>query len=155
MFARLVLPAAVLAFPLMAMAQSETACELTEGQTSCSRVLACFGEAGRWFEGRAFGRETGTVAGVVNDGVSCFGTWASENGQGQGEAQISCDDGMKVSLLAIYQDYWSGTAIWTGISEGGVAVRAWSGLHVEDFLRSQSGSSETVLPCGAYEIPIS
>jgi hypothetical protein len=155
MFARHLLPAAVLVFPFAAMAQGEAACDLTDDQTSCSRVLACFGEAGRWFEGRAFGRETGTVAGVVNDGVSCFGTWATENGQGQGEARVTCDDGMNVTLLAVYQDYYSGTAIWTGISADSVQVRAWSGLHVIDFLRSQSGSSEALLPCGGQEIPIS
>jgi hypothetical protein len=155
MFARCLLPAAVLVFPFVAMAQGEAACDLTDDQTSCSRVLACFGDAGRWFEGRAFGRDTGTVAGVVNDGVSCFGTWATENGQGQGEARLTCDDGMEVTLLAVYQDYYSGTAIWTGRSADGIPVRAWSGLHVIDFLRRESDTPQAVLPCGTQEIPIS
>ena len=145
----------MLVVPFMAIAQGGADCDLTDDQTSCSRVLACFGEAGRWFEGRAFGRETGTVAGMVNDGVGCFGTWATENGQGQGEARVTCDDGMNVTLLARYQDYYSGTAIWTGISGAGVPVHAGSGLHVTDFLRSQSGSTEALLPCGGQEIPIS
>jgi hypothetical protein len=155
MFVRCVPPAAVLVFLLAASAWAETLCDLTDDQTSCSRVLACFGTEGRWFEGRAFGRGAGTVAGVVNDGVSCSGTWTSENGQGRGEAWVTCDDGMTVTVTTEYQDHYTGTAIGQGVANTGAAVTSWSGLHVADFLRRESGTPQAVLPCGPQDIPIS
>jgi hypothetical protein len=135
--------------------RAETLCELTDTQTSCSRVLACFGTEGRWFEGRAFGRGLGTVAGTVNDGVSCAGTWTSENGDGYGEAWVTCDDGMSVTVISDYQDHYTGTAIGQGVANTGAVVRSWSGLHVLDFLRREGGSAGAVLPCGVHEIPVS
>ncbi len=155
MFMRCLLPVAVLVFPLAVPAGAETRCDLTDDQTSCSRVLACFGTEGRWFEGRAFGRGTGTVAGMVSDGVSCSGTWTSENGQGRGEAWITCDDGMTVTVTTEYQDHYTGTTIGQGVANTGVAVKSWSGLHVAEFLRRESNTPQAVLPCGRQEIPIS
>ena len=155
MFARLLLPAALLVLPVMGAAQSTTDCPLTDDQTSCSRVLACFGEAGRWFEGRAVGRGLGTVAGTTNDGVTCSGVWTSENGDGLGEAQVTCDDGVSVTMISTYQDYYTGTAIGQGVASNGVAVTSWSGLHVLEFLARESATGTPALPCGPVDIPIS
>jgi len=155
MFARCLLPAAVLVFPLAVPVAAQTQRDLTDDQTSCSRVLACFGTEGRWFEGRAFGRGTGTVAGIVSDGVSCSGTWTSENGQGRGESWITCDDGMTATVSTGYQDHYTGTTIGQGVANTGVAVTSWSGLHVADFLRRESDRPQAALPCGAQDIPIS
>jgi hypothetical protein len=155
MFMRCLLPVAVLVFPLAVPAGAETRRDLTDDQTSCSRVLACFGSEGRWFEGRAFGRGTGTVAGMVSDGVNCSGTWTSENGQGRGEAWITCDDGMTLTVTTEYQDHYTGTTIGQGVANTGVAVKSWSGLHVADFLRRERDRPQAVLPCGRQEIPVS
>ena len=155
MFMRCLLPVAVLVFPLAVPAGAETRCDLTDDQTSCSRVLACFGTEGRWFEGRAFGRGTGTVAGMVSDGVACSGTWTSDNGQGRGEARVTCDDGMTVTVTTEYQDHYTGTTIGQGVANTGVAVKSWSGLHVADFLRRESNTPQAVLPCGPQDIPVS
>jgi hypothetical protein len=155
MFARLLLPAALLVLPVMGAAQPSAECPLTDDQTSCSRVLACFGEAGRWFEGRAVGRGLGSVAGTTNDGVTCTGVWTSENGEGQGEARASCDDGLSVTVITTYQDYYTGTAIGQGVASTGVPVTSWSGLHVLEFLSRESATGRPALPCGPADIPIS
>jgi hypothetical protein len=152
MLLRLVPPVAALLLPLAAWAGP---CDLTDDQSSCSRVLACFGDQGRWFEGRAFGRGMGTLSGTVNDGVGCAGIWTSENADGVGEAQVRCEDGLKVTVLFTYQDSYTGTTTGEGVASTGVAVKTWSGLHVPEFLRSQSKTGEAALPCGAVEIPIS
>ena len=155
MFARRLLPAAMPVLLLAVAAGAEPLCDLTDDQTSCSRVLACFGTDGRWFEGRAFGRGTGTVAGMVSDGVSCSGTWTSGNGQGRGEAWVTCDDGMTVTVTTEYQDHYTGTAIGQGVANTGAVVKSWSGLHVADFLRREGNTPQAVLPCGPQDIPIS
>jgi hypothetical protein len=153
MFLRALLPIVFLGSA--AMAQDADLCPMTDDQASCSRVLACIGDQGRWFHGRAFGRGEGTLAGVVNDGVLCQGTWTSRNAMGLGQADVVCDDGAAIRVLYFYQDEYTGTAIGRGTSDTGDLVQSWSGEHVLDYLRGGSPTAEAVLKCGALEIPVS
>lgn len=142
----LFLPAAVTASAL---------CPMTGDQQNCVRVLACIGDKGRWFHGRALGRGSGTLAGVTDDGVSCAGTWTARNVMGLGQADVACDDGMTVRVIYFYQDEWTGTAIGRGISATGEVVKSWSGTHVLDYFRNGAPVGEARLRCGEQDIPIS
>lgn len=153
MFLRALLPAVFIGLP--AMAQDTALCPMTDDQSSCSRVLACIGDQGRWFHGRAFGRGEGTLAGVVNDGVTCQGTWTSRNAMGLGQADVVCDDGASIRVIYFYQDEYTGTAIGRGSSDKGDLVQSWSGEHVLEYFRNGEPTAEAVLKCGTHEIPIS
>ncbi|MFM2390212.1 MAG: hypothetical protein RLZZ437_1767 [Pseudomonadota bacterium] len=153
MFLRALLP--VVLFGLPAAAQEAALCPMTDDQANCVRVLACVGEQGRWFHGRAFGRGEGTLAGVVNDGVTCQGTWTSRNAMGLGQADVVCDDGATIRVIYFYQDEYTGTAIGRGESDTGDLVQSWSGEHVLEYFRDGDPSAQAVLKCGAQDIPIS
>ena len=137
-----------------AHAQTDETCPLTDGASNCVRILACIGETGRWFHGRALGRGTGVLAGAVNDGVLCTGSWTARNAFGLGQADATCDDDMRVTVLYTYQEEYTGTAIGRGVSNRGEPVKAWSGLNVLDYLRREAGRDVVVLPCGPVDIPI-
>ena len=47
---------ALLVFPQNLSAQSATHCPMTADDANCVRVVACIGDEGVWFNGRAFGR---------------------------------------------------------------------------------------------------
>lgn len=143
------------AWPLAAPASEPTECRLTDDRTSCTRVLACIGDQGRWFNGRAMGRGEGTLAGTISDGTICAGTWTERNIFGAGQADVACDDGMTVTVIYFYQEPYTGTAIGRGIASTGVGVKSWSGLHVLDYLKQETGLPHATLPCGAFDIPIS
>lgn len=128
---------------------------MTDDQGNCVRILACVGSEGRWFNGRSFGRGKGSLAGLINSGEVCTGTWTSRNRLGLGEANVSCDGGMEVTVLYTYQDEYTGTAIGRGITNDGQFVQAWSGLHVLKYLRDLNGSAIATLPCGGMNVPIS
>jgi hypothetical protein len=83
-------------------ARAQTLCPMTGDQENCVRILACLGEEGRWFHGRAFGRGEGTLAGVTDDGVACTGQWTSRNIVGLGQADVSCDDGATIRVIYYY-----------------------------------------------------
>lgn len=130
-------------------------CPLTEGQDSCTRILACIGTDGDWFNGRAFGRGTGTLAGRLASGAICTGEWKNRNVFGFGQADVICDDGMGVRVIYTQQDGYTGTAIGRGLSNTGKLVKGWSGLHVLEYLSRETGLPDGVLLCGEVEIPIS
>lgn len=134
--------------------QALPACETTNAQNNCVRLLACIGREGRWFSGRSFGRGAGTLAGTTNDGVACTGDWISRNRLGVGQADVSCDDGMAVRVFFTYQEHYTGTTIGRGLSNTGAFVKAWSGLHVLDYLEEETGKVNT-LPCGPDDVLIS
>ncbi|MEJ6397414.1 hypothetical protein [Yoonia sp. 208BN28-4] len=138
-----------------ANAQSQTSCAMTLDQSSCNRVVACVGDQGRWFNGRAFGRGSGTFAGVMNDGVTCSGTWKSRNILGMGQADVICDDGMEGRVFYTYQDEQTGTAVGSGITRDGQAIDIWSGNNVLAYLRAQTGEPVAALPCITGAIPLS
>jgi hypothetical protein len=155
MFFRLLLPlAGVLSLTGPVLAQ-DALCPLTDDQANCVRILACIGEQGRWFHGRAFGRGEGTLAGVVNDGVSCTGKWTSRNAFGTGQANVVCDDGMEVTVIYFYQEEYTGTAQGKGISNREEVVSAWSGENVLDYFRDGNPTAQAVLKCGSFDIPLS
>jgi hypothetical protein len=155
MYRRALLPVAfgILAMPVWA--QNTDLCPMTDDNENCVRVVACIGDAGRWFHGRAYGRGTGTVAGVMSDGVACSGTWVSRNAVGMGEAEVTCDDAVTVRVLYYYQDSTTGTAKGRGETSTGDLVEIWSGTHVLDYFRDGDPSAEGLLQCGDYGIPMS
>ncbi|PTN02125.1 hypothetical protein C8N32_10876 [Rhodovulum imhoffii] len=55
--------------PAVAEEPSRT-CPLTDDSSNCARILACIGEQGRRFNGRAFGRGTGPWRGKRMTGLS-------------------------------------------------------------------------------------
>ncbi|KJZ19559.1 hypothetical protein [Loktanella sp. S4079] len=151
---RLILPVAI-CIAQSANAQSGTQCALTEDNENCNRVVACVGTDGLWFNGRAFGRGTGTFAGSMSNGVSCDGTWVSRNAFGLGEADVSCDDGMTGKVLYTYQDPYTGTAVGRGLTSDGRPIQIWSGNNVLRYLREDTGKPVAMLPCAAGAIPMS
>lgn len=130
-------------------------CPMTEDRTNCVRVLACYGEDGRWFHGRAFGRGEGTLAGVMDDGVACAGTWTARNAFGLGQADVACDDGETIRVIYFYQDEWTGTARGSGSPSSGARVQSWSGEHVLEYFRNGSPTGAARLRCGEHDIPLS
>jgi hypothetical protein len=154
MLSRALLPM-LLVFALPLQAQDLSLCPMTDDAQNCVRVLACIGDQGRWFHGRSFGRGEGTLAGVVNDGTTCSGTWMSQNAVGVGEAVVNCDDGMSVTVFYYYQDAYTGTALGRGLTNRKDVVQSWSGEHVIEYFKNGSPTKEAVLKCGIYDIPMS
>jgi hypothetical protein len=149
MIARLLPPAlAVLALPVFANPD----CENTGGPDSCSRVLACIGEDGVWFDGRSVGWNSGTLAGELNDGTICTGSWAY-TGPNVAEAHATCDHGLEIAVVAVAQDPPTGTTIAEGFTSDGRRVVAWTGNNVLEFLRGPR--REPRLPCTGDPVPIS
>ena len=85
----------VVLFPQNLSAQSETAYLMTGDDSNCVRVVACIGDQGVWFNGRAFGRGEGTFSGTTSTGLMCGGTWMSRNAFGLGQGDITCENGQK------------------------------------------------------------
>lgn len=130
-------------------------CEMTDDQANCNRIIACIGTEGRWFHGRAFGRGEGTLSGVISDGVACKGDWVSRNRFGFGQADVSCSDGMTVTVIYYYQDEYTGTALGKGLSSTGEAVESWSGGHVLSYFRKDGPTDDASLRCGSHDILLS
>ena len=128
-------------------------CDLVEGEMhSCSRVLACIGEDGTWFDGRAVGWDQGLVTGRLDDGRSCGGVWYYTEDD-RARAELVCEDGAWIGVDYTAQDGATGTGIGTGTTSDGRAVEAWTGENVLDYLSEDRG--RPVLPCGVMGIPIS
>ncbi|MGP9803697.1 hypothetical protein [Paracoccus sp. NSM] len=148
---RLRLPAALavslLTWPALADDMPQL-CPLRSDDSSCSRVVACLGDEGRWFHGRALGRGRGEVLGVTSDGAQCRGQWAERGLLGLGQASVTCQDGTEVGVLFTYQDRFSGTATGRGTTRDGTAVQVWAGQHVLSWLESETGRPLGLLPCG-------
>lgn len=153
------LPAALVAalatFAAAARTEQDSLCPLTDDQSNCVRILACIGRDGTWFHGRAFGRGQGRLVGRISDGRRCTGSWVARGAFGLGQAQVSCEGGMEATVIYAYQDEYTGTAIGRGISNRGEMIKAWSGLHVRDYLRDPDDPEAVPrLPCGAHEVPL-
>jgi hypothetical protein len=149
MFTRL-LPATLILAAVPALGQP--ACEMTGGGDSCSRVLACVGEDGLWFDGRAIGWNTGTVAGELSDGTVCTGEWAYTSSH-TAETYVRCDDGMEVVVVTVSRDPSTATSIGKGTTSDGRSVMVWTGGNILQFLRGDG--DEPALPCTPDPIPIS
>ena len=133
----------------------ENCVDIPDSRDSCSPLLACFGNSGEYFAGRALGRDKGTLAGVTNFGAICTGSWVSRNFIGTGEANFECDNGHWGKVIFHYRDDESGTVKGFGLTNHGVSIRAWSGHYIQDFLDEQSGQVNNKLMCGEVEIPLS
>ncbi|OUD09020.1 hypothetical protein BVC71_09915 [Marivivens niveibacter] len=138
-----------------ANAQSRTSCHLTDDNNNCNRVVACVGNEGTWFNGRAFGRGEGEFSGKMSDGTECNGTWMSQNWMGLGQADVTCENGNKGRVYYTYQDPYTGTAVGRGSMADGTPIRIWSGTHVLEYLRGDTGERIAYLPCAGGDIPIS
>lgn len=154
MFRPALLPV-VLLLAAPAFADVANTCRMTDDQTDCTRVLACIGDAGRWFNGRSIGRGAGTVSGSISDGVTCSGTWTEHGPLGFGQAQVACSDGMTASVIYYYQDAYTGTALGRGQTNRGEVVKIWSGTNVLQYLKDGSDAPDVRLPCGDGSILIS
>lgn len=155
MFFRLLLPLALAVSVGNPVWSQQSLCPMTDDQANCVRILACIGDQGRWFHGRAYGRGQGTLAGSVSDGVQCAGNWTSRNAFGTGQANVVCDDGMEVTVIYFYQEEYTGTAEGKGISNREEIVKAWSGENVLAYFRDGSPTAQAVLKCGSFDIPLS
>ena len=171
MFRVLVPALAALCLPLAAAAQSlrpatpalpvpdparsalQAPCAMTEGTDNCARVLACVGDDGIWFAGRAFGRGNGDLSGAMSNGTACTGRWTERNWFGAGQADVTCTNGQTGRVYFTYQDRWTGTATGNGEMSGGQRIEMWSGNRVPEFLQNTTG--KPALPCGDAAIPIS
>lgn len=150
---RTLLPACAL-MAVQVHAETTELCPLTDDQDNCVRILACIGDHGRWFHGRALGRGEGTLFGEMSDGVTCTGTWTSRNPFGLGQADVTCDDGSEGTVIYTYQDHWTGTTTGQGGFTNGIGIEAWSGENVLDYLDSQTGKV-LALPCSSGDLLIS
>ncbi len=132
------------------------ACELTGNQSSCSRVVACIGVEGVWFNGRAFGRGEGGLDGMLSTGAQCKGRWVQQNLVGLGQADVTCDDGMTTTVLYTYQDAYTGTTIGHGRTNRGELVEVWSGQNVLAYFQNEDPENPVItLHCGLTSIPLS
>ena len=109
----------LLVFPQNLSAQSATHCPMTADDANCVRVVACIGDEGVWFNGRAFGRGEGTFSGTTSTGLMCEGTWMSRNAFGLGQADVMCEYGRKGRVFYTYQDEYTGTAVGQGAMHSG------------------------------------
>ncbi len=132
------------------------ACETTNDQASCSRIVACIGDDGKWFNGRAFGRGAGVLEGQISNGATCKGRWVERNVLGLGQADVECDDGMTTTVLYTYQDAYTGTAIGNGRTNQGELVEVWSGQNVLAYFQNEDPDNPVIsLQCGLNSIPLS
>ena len=134
----------------------ENCVDIPDSRDSCSPLLACFGNSGEYFAGRALGRDDGDP-GRRNQfwcrSARAHGSLAilSE----RAEANFECDNGHSGKVIFHYRDDVSGTVEGFGFTNHGVSVRAWSGHYIQDFLDEKSGPVDTSLMCGEVEIPLS
>ncbi|MGR3540668.1 MAG: hypothetical protein ACU0BS_04475 [Hasllibacter sp.] len=137
----------VLALP----AAAQEACETVEGSmSSCSRVLACIGGEGEWFDGRSIGWNRGTIEGTLGSGAACTGRWAYVSG-GAAAAEIACEDGLEGTVSYFAQDGATGTGLGYGATADGRRIEAWTGENVLGFLTGEDGVPR--LPC-APAVPL-
>ena len=150
---RYILPAIILAN--MASAEDIGVCRnIPYSQNNCVRVLACIGDRGLTFDGRARGWDAGTITGAISDGTGCAGTWDQDGPMGTGIGKMSCEDGTDVSVIYYSQDSITGTVVGRGVDTKKRAIRVWSGENVLQFL-TEKGAFGPALPCVQGDIPIS
>ena len=120
---------------------------MTANDANCDRVVACIGNEGAWFNGRAFGRGEGTFSGTTSTDLMCEGTWMSCNAFGLGQADVMCEDGSKGRVFYTYQDEYTGIAVGQGAMHSGEKIKIWSGKNVLEYLRGDTGEHIAYLPC--------
>ena len=145
----------LLATPSLAGPKVDPNCDQTyEGRATCAPLIACMGETGIYFTGRAIGWNSGTFAGETNAGFACFGEWTFKGLLGLGEAVIECDNGLTGVIYFTAQDAETGTAIGIGRLSNDTKVQMWSGHNIRQFLKNESGEVEPRLMCADVEVPV-
>lgn len=130
-------------------------CANTRDEDNCAQILACVGDDGLWFRGRALGWNEGILAGRLSDGTACEGEWGRDGWFGRSVgASLSCADGRTGTFRYTAQDPLTGTGIAEGRMSDGREVTAWTGKNVLDYLTPE-GERHALLPCGPTAIPIS
>ena len=143
------------AAPALAGPKVDPNCDQTnEGRATCAPLIACMGETGIYFTGRAIGWNSGTFAGETNAGFACFGEWTFKGFLGLGEAMIECDNGLTGVIYFTSQDAATGTAIGIGRLSNDATVQMWSGHNIRQFLKNESGDVEPRLMCADVEVPV-
>ncbi|WP_420585694.1 hypothetical protein [Ruegeria sp.] len=122
---------------------------------NCVPILACLGQDGVYFTGRAVGWNSGTFAGQSSAAFACFGEWLSQGSFGLGEAKITCDNALTGRAFFTYQHPETGTATGLGFLSNGEPFRVWTGFNVEQFLLNEYGDINTADMCKAASKPIS
>jgi hypothetical protein len=146
---------ALLAAPALAGPKVDPSCDQSyEGRATCAPLIACMGETGIYFTGRAIGWNSGTFAGETNAGFACFGEWTFKGFLGLGEAVIECDNGLTGVIYFTSQDAETGTAIGIGRLSNNATVQMWSGHNIRQFLKNESGEVEPRLMCADVEVPV-
>lgn len=149
---------AVLGAPRPAGPEAEAAperpCENTRRADNCSRVLACVGEEGLWFDGRADGWDQGALSGRLSDGRSCHGDWGYDWLGLTAAVRFACEGGLTGRARFTAQHPETGTGIGRGATNEGDEIRAWAGENVLRFLTPE-GERRASLPCEAGAVPIS
>lgn len=121
---------------------------------NCVPVLACVGDQGLFFEGRAFGWGEGRVSGFISDDTFCEGTWAANGPSEPGTSALNCTDGTDIDVLYYTQDNATGTVVGEGEDSRGREILAWTGENVKQFLTGPDAFGPA-LPCVQGDIPIS
>ncbi|HAV08832.1 MAG TPA: hypothetical protein DCX13_08150 [Rhodobacteraceae bacterium] len=120
---------------------------------NCTRILACIGKDGLWFDGRAYGWNAGTLNGQISDGSTCTEEWRSGMAFGTGRWAVSCSDGSSGQVIYYIEHNETGTVEGRGLDTKGRALHVWTGLNVLEFLKDATGIPR--LKCGPTDIPIS
>lgn len=116
---------------------------IANSDASCIRVLGCatppdspqFADIA--FFGEAYGWEEGPVSVTTSDGVACAGSWQSNSGITEITANLTCDDGLTLSMTAREDEVRNGIAFIFGQDSMGRSIEAWAGpaTTTEEFLR--------------------
>jgi hypothetical protein len=143
--------------PIHATPRVDPTCTINPGQSdSCTPLVACIGETGTWFAGRAYGwGDDGTLSGETNAGFTCTGVWQRKNMPGLGQGSLTCSNGLQAVVLYTSIDPPTGTVTGYGQTSDGQQIRAWSGHEIRQFLVNETGDVNARLMCGTVEIPLS
>lgn len=129
-------------------------CVGTRNSTSnCAPILACLGDSGIYFTGRAIGWGSGTHAGRTSADFGCHGEWTANGSFGFGEATLECDNGLTGRAFFTYQHPETGTASGLGMLSNGESFHVWSGTNVDQFLVNKYGDIDTSALCQSFAKP--
>ncbi|WP_406646321.1 hypothetical protein QEZ52_19490 [Aliisedimentitalea scapharcae] len=147
---------ALMASPALSAPKVDLDCDQTfDGAELCSPLVACLGQTGIYFTGRAMGWNSGVFAGDTNAGFTCFGQWRLNGFLGLGEATIECDNALTGIVYFTSHDPETGTASGLGRLSNGETIHMWSGHNIRQFLRNESEEVNPRLLCNDVEVPIS
>ncbi|WP_299643752.1 hypothetical protein [uncultured Ruegeria sp.] len=121
--------------------------------SNCVPILACLGDSGIFFTGRAIGWGKGTHAGQTSANFGCHGQWRAQGSFGFGEATLECDNGLTGKAFFTYQHPETGTASGIGRLSTGEIFHVWSGNNVDQFLINKYGEVDAGALCQNFTAP--